>query len=277
MQVKFYKNVAKGNAEQGKNSSGAAVADGSVIFADDGKIYLKDTAGVTVYGAGSMPEAYKNYLDGQLSAQASAALSASVSLSTPSCVADKLPSSQTATLTVTFNGKAVDLDEVPAGWSTVSGKQGVYAKNLADVKGNTGSVSVQYTVQSGDYKGITVKKTVSGKQMGVSYPAWYGVSASKSADVAQSFIATAIRTESNVSDGDYTWANSLDVSAYGLILSRGASTASQAGISIISIVKTGVSVESNGVTLGGYTLYATDKSIAAKGSAQKVALSIRTA
>lgn len=62
-----------------------------------------------------------------------------------------------------------------------------------------------------------------------------------------------------------------------MILSRGTSTASQAGISIISVVKSGISITSNGVALDGYTLYATDKSIAANGSAQKVALSIRIA
>ena len=40
MQVKFYKNVSKYNASHGKNSNGVVVADGSIIFAKDGQIYL---------------------------------------------------------------------------------------------------------------------------------------------------------------------------------------------------------------------------------------------
>lgn len=103
MQIKFYKNVPKQNAEQGKNANGVLVANGSVIFADDGKIYLKDASGITVYGTDSMPEAYKKFLDQQLSSKAADLLSASISLSTPSCIADKLPAAQTATLTVKFN------------------------------------------------------------------------------------------------------------------------------------------------------------------------------
>lgn len=81
----------------------------------------------------------------------------------------------------------MDLDEIPSGgWGRLS--VGVYVKSLSTVKDSTGSMSVKYTVPSGDYKGITIQKAVSAKQMSISYPAWYGVSTNRSADVAQSFI-----------------------------------------------------------------------------------------
>ena len=272
MQVKFYKNVSKENAAQGKNSKGVVVADGSVIFAKDGKIYLKDTAGVTVYGADNLPDAYKKYLDDQLLSVAQSKLKANITLSNSSCVADQLPASQTATLTITFDGKAVDADTVPATWSkTATGK---YTKTLSNVKDSTGSASITYTVPSGDYKGLKVSTTAGAAQMHVSYPAWYGMSVSKDKSIIAEFIKTATRTTAAVNNSDFTWTNNLSGSAYGIILTHGSATAKQAGISIIDTVATGLSVVSNGQTMTGYTMYATGKTIASHGSAQKVELKI---
>lgn len=278
MQVKFYKNVEAIYAKKGKNSKGANVDYGSVIFADDGSIYLKDTDKVHVYGGSStLPDAYKKYLDSQISKEAQNALSVSISLSTSSCVVDKQPTSQQATLTVKYNGTNVDADQEPSGWTRTG--TGVYIKNLKTVTDSSGDATVIYTIQSGEYKGLTVQKTASSKQMSLSYPAWYGVTASKDLDIAAitNLIPSATRIESNLSNNDYTWVNNLSTSAYGFILTRGSASASQAGISIISVIKSGIRVTSNGQDISGYTLYATDKSISAKGSAQKVSLSIRTA
>lgn len=272
MQVKFYKNVSKENAAQGKNSNGVVVADGSIIFAKDGKIYLKDTAGVTVYGADNLPEAYKKYLDDQLLSTAKNKLKATISLSTSSCVADHLPVSQTATLSVTFDGKAVNADTVPATWSQST--TGKYTKTLENVKDSTGSATITYTVPDGDYKGLKLATTAAAVQMHVSYPAWYGMSVSKNKSIISEFIKTATRTETSVNQSDFTWTNSLPNSAYGIILTHGSATAKQAGISILSTEATGISVVSNGQTMPGYTMYATSKTIASNGSAEKVELKI---
>lgn len=272
MQVKFYKNVSKENAAQGKNSNGVVVADGSVIFATDGKIYLKDTAGITVYGADNLPEAYKKYLDDQLLSVAQSKLKANITLSNSSCVADQLPASQVATLTITFDGQAVDADTVPATWS--KNATGKYTKTLSNVKDSTGSATITYTVPSGDYKGLKVSTTAGAAQMRVSYPAWYGMSVSKDKSIIAEFIKTATRTTTAVNNSDFTWSNSLSNSAYGIILTHGSATAKQAGISIIDTVATGLSVVSNGQTMTGYTMYATGKNVASNGSIQKVELKI---
>lgn len=272
MQVKFYKNVSKENAAQGKNSNGVVVADGSIIFAKDGKIYLKDTAGVTVYGADNLPEAYKNYLDDQLLSTAKSKLKATISLSHSSCVADKLPASQTATLSITFDGKAVNADTVPATWSQST--TGKYTKTLQNVKDSTGSATITYTVPDGDYKGLKLTTTAAAAQMHVSYPAWYGMSVSKDKSIISEFIKTATRTETSVNQSDFTWTNSLPNSAYGIILTHGNATAKQSGISILNTVATGISVVSNNQTMPGYTMYATSKTIASNGSAEKVELKI---
>lgn len=272
MQVKFYKNVSKENAAQGKNSKGVVVADGSVIFATDGKIYLKDTAGVTVYGADNLPEAYKKYLDDQLLSVAKSKLKASISLSNSSCIADQLPASQVATLIITFDGKAVDADTVPATWSKQA--TGKYTKTLSNVTDTTGSATITYTVPSGDYKGLKLTTTAGAAQMHVSYPAWYGMSVSKDKSVIAEFIKTATRITTSLNQSDFTWANNLPNSAYGIILTHGGATAKQAGISIIDTVATGISVVSNDQTMPGYTMYATGKNVASSGSIQKVELKI---
>lgn len=272
MQVKFYKNVSKENAAQGKDSNGVVVADGSIIFAKDGKIYLKDATGVTVYGADNLPEAYKNYLDNQLLSTAKSKLKATISLSHSSCMADKTPASQTATLSITFDGKAVDADTVPATWSKST--TGKYTKTLQDVKDSTGSATITYTVPDGDYKGLKLTITAAAVQMRVYYPAWYGMSVSKDKSIVNEFVKTATRKETTVNESDFTWTNSLPNSAYGIILTHGNATAKQAGISIIGIVDTGISVVSYNHTLPGYTMYATNKTIASNGSAEKVELKI---
>lgn len=272
MQVKFYKNVSKENAAQGKNSKGVVVADGSVIFATDGKIYLKDTAGITVYGADNLPEAYKKYLDDQLLSVAKSKLKASISLSNSSCIADQLPASQVATLIITFDGKAVDADTVPATWSKQA--TGKYTKTLSNVTDTTGSATITYTVPSGDYKDLKLTTTAGAAQMHVSYPAWYGMSVSKDKSVIAEFIKTATRITTSLNQSDFTWANNLPNSAYGIILTHGGATAKQAGISIIDTVATGISVVSNDQTMLGYTMYATGKNVASSGSIQKVELKI---
>lgn len=273
MQIKFYKNVSKENAEQGKNRTGVTVDDGSVTFANNGKIYLKDDGSIKVYGGSDMPEAYKKYLDDQLLSVASGKLKANISLSTSNCVADKLPASQVATLTITFDGKAVDADTVPATWTKSA--TGKYTKTLANVKDESGSATITYTVKSGDYSGLKVTKTAPSVRMGVSYPAWYGVSVSKDRSIVAEFIKTATRTETSKTDSDFTWSNTLQNSAYGIILTHGSASAKQAGISILdNIIASDISVTSNGQNLTGYKMYATSKTIAAGGSAQKVELKI---
>lgn len=272
MQIKFYKNVSKENAEQGKNHNGVLVDDGSVTFADNGKIYLKDDGSIKVYGADNLPDAYKKYLDDQLLSVAQSKLKANISLSNSSCVADQLPASQVATLTITFDGQAVDADTVPATWSKSA--TGKYTKTLSNVKDSTGSATITYTVPSGDYKGLKVSTTAGAAQMRVSYPAWYGMSVSKDKSIIAEFIKTATRTTTAVNNSDFTWSNSLSNSAYGIILTHGNATAKQAGISIIDTVATGLSVVSNGQTMTGYTMYATGKNVASNGSIQKVELKI---
>lgn len=273
MQIKFYKNVSKENAEQGKNSKGVVVENGSVIFATDGKIYLKDNNEIKIYGADNMPEAYKKYLDDQLLSVASGKLKVGITLSASNCVADQLPASQSATLTITFDGKAVDADTVPATWThSATGK---YTKTLANVKDESGSATITYTVKSGDYSGLKITKTAPSVRMGVSYPAWYGVSVSKDKSIVAEFIKTATRTETSKTDSDFTWSNTLQNSAYGIILTHGSASAKQAGISILDASPIeGISVTSNGQALTGYKMYATSKTIAAGGSAQKVELKI---
>lgn len=272
MQIKFYKNVSEENAEQGKNRNGVLVDDGSVTFADNGKIYLKDDGSIKVYGADNLPDAYKKYLDDQLLSVAQSKLKANISLSNSSCVADQLPASQIATLTITFDGQAVDADTVPATWSKSA--TGKYTKTLSNVKDSTGSATITYTVPSGDYKGLKVSTTAGAAQMRVSYPAWYGMSVSKDKSIIAEFIKTATRTTTAVNNSDFTWSNSLSNSAYGIILTHGSATAKQAGISIIDTVATGLSVVSNGQTMTGYTMYATGKNVAQNGSIQKVELKI---
>lgn len=110
--------------------------------------------------------------------------------------------------------------------------------------------------------------------MHVSYPAWYGMSVSKDKSVIAEFIKTATRITTSLNQSDFTWANNLPNSAYGIILTHGGATAKQAGISIIDTVATGISVVSNGQTMPGYTMYATGKNVASNGSIQKVELKI---
>lgn len=266
--IKFYKNVPYEQASKGQDANGNVVSDGSVIFCIDKKIYLKDNTGIRVYGAEEMPAAYKNYLDSQLKNQADSKFSVGIQLSNSTGIADALPSSQTATLRIQFNGSYVNPNSDPAGWTKQS--TGVYVKSLSPVTAGTGTTTVSYTVEDGDYQGLTVTKSASAT-MSVSYPIFIGMVANPTPSTIN--ISDLERRTTKLQNAEYTWQNNLDTAGYGCIITKGNATATQAGISIISNTGSGT-VVSNGISMTGYKYYFTNKSVASMGQLDKVNITV---
>lgn len=266
--IKFYKNVPYEYASKGQDANGNVVNDGSVIFCIDKKIYLKDSTGIRIYGAEEMPAAYKNYLDSQLKNQADAKFNVAIQLSNSTGFADALPSSQTATLRVQFNGSYVNPNSDPAGWTKQS--TGVYVKSLSPVTASTGTTTVSYTVEDGDYQGLTVTKSTSAS-MTVSYPIFIGMVASPTPSTIK--MSDLERRTTKFQNAEYTWENNLDTAGYGCIITRGNATATQAGISIIYNPGSGTII-SNGVQMTDYKYYFTSKSVAPMGQLDKVNITV---
>ncbi len=214
--------------------------------------------------AGLMPNAQNQWVSAKMRAELYDEAMSKFSVTTSgsaSYVADEADGTTlTVTVTVKFDGVAVDADSVPNGWSKTQNKTGEYTKSVSGASGTIDAQSFSYTPSSGKYNGIEVTKDSEAKSIVVIYPIWYGFIDSNSADdFATKFASLTRKTDANYShNGRFT--NTAGATAWFWALTHNSASAVDKFTGDMFNSATSKTVTSKERTLSNYKLYITKKS-----------------
>lgn len=167
----------------------------------------------------------------------------------------------TVNASIKFNDSYVtptnEADVLAAGWSRVD--VGRYSKSLTSGSGNVGAQVFTYTVESGDYAGITVSK--SSKQMSISavYPIFYGFYPTNVATDLATAVGTLTRSVSKYTMTDGVLTNNLNEVAYYWVLTHNSATVTDKMTGNMVDLKTSAatftSTQNPSITMENYKLY----------------------
>lgn len=184
---------------------------------------------------------------------------------------------KTVRVTLSFDGVAVEADNIPCGWTKVDGG---YEYDLSLNMGNrTAPATIfTYTPKTGIYSGCTVTYESEAASVEWINPVFYGFAPDNSEGSITRDVVNRLKYSTiDVVDASATLRNELPTEGYLCILTKNVATATQLGISIIDCAKNApnfTSPKNSSVTMSGYYVYFGKNPVASGSSLGNVNLSI---